>query len=85
MVFVFVVLLKPKRNLPANIWFPVHRALFCGRCCDVKCTAHTTLEIGAIVKNTSAFIGGCDVTAVLFFAEPFVIFATLEILPVLWC
>ena len=49
----------------------------------MKGATHTTLKIGAIVKDTCAFVGGCDVTSVFFFSEPFIVFAPLEILPML--
>ena len=50
----------------------------------MKRATHATLEIGAIMKDACAFVGGCDVTAVFFFAKPLIVFAAFKILPVLW-
>ena len=51
----------------------------------MKRATHATLEIRAIMKDACTFVGGCDVTAVFFFAKPFVILAAFKVLPVLWC
>ena len=49
----------------------------------MKCASHTALIVGAIVKDTCAFVRRCDVTSVFFFSEPLTVFAPIIILPML--